>query len=445
MTLLSDEELTNIANNQFTLEFLRAKLVQQVAKDPKTYTGSGGVSQASDGTLELKMYCPIDSGSTLIEEFGVDGMVPGQLIGPEHYFAFEGMDFSGQFWTATNVWVGADVSFPASGCIIRSKLRSIENCRERPVVAGSSRKILVVPGIYKIPFVGAQPGTMEPGFSTCTIDLGAGRTCQIKTRAKALIIDIVLQGEDPEKYPKRVVEAIGIAVGAHLVPHAEITAAENKRVQTVHRLDEDASEYFRIMPPIPGGTPEDFPDFQTFVCAYVEHFHEPFSQLAGFWYRILVAFHSGLENQALVLSTAIEGILKASFPDEGKPDEEFLKQISQAVPKIKELTLGARARERILGALGNAKSSTPSNALYALAKAERIPQQLVSIWKGLRNKSAHADELKWSDAQTQPFIDDLYACLELFYRLIMIRIGYEGAFTQYSSHGWPKGKHFVFT
>lgn len=50
----------------------------------------------------------------------------------------------------------------------------------------------------------------------------------------------------------------------------------------------------------------------------------------------------------------------------------------------------------------------------------------------------HADELQWGDADIQAFIDDLFGCLELFYRLLMLHIGYAGRLTAFSRVGiWP--------
>ncbi|MDO9354118.1 MAG: hypothetical protein Q7T55_10505, partial [Solirubrobacteraceae bacterium] len=54
-----------------------------------------------------------------------------------------------------------------------------------------------------------------------------------------------------------------------------------------------------------------------------------------------------------------------------------------------------------------------------------------------RNKLAHASELEWEEGKMQEFIDSLYACLELFYRLIMIRINYDGSLRSLSKTGWP--------
>ena len=49
MTILTSPELTKIASNSFTLDFVRAKLVQQASTQPKVYEGSGSISQNASG------------------------------------------------------------------------------------------------------------------------------------------------------------------------------------------------------------------------------------------------------------------------------------------------------------------------------------------------------------------------------------------------------------
>ncbi|MEQ6494584.1 hypothetical protein [Pseudomonas aeruginosa] len=178
MTILGNSELEKISNHEFSLDFLRARLVQQIPDSPKEYSGSGCISQSEGGELELKLYCPVDSGDELFEEVGRGYSEPGQLIEAESYFSFEGVDVFGQVWTARNIWVSVDVSFPASGCIIRSKIKSIENRRTQPASSSLARKEIIVPGTYKVPFTDVQPNTKESGYSACTIDFGEGCTCK---------------------------------------------------------------------------------------------------------------------------------------------------------------------------------------------------------------------------------------------------------------------------
>ena len=138
-----------------------------------------------------------------------------------------------------------------------------------------------------------------------------------------------------------------------------------------------------------------------------------------------------------MLTTAIEGLLKKYFSEHGAPDADFVAQAEDAKPKIKAADIGQRIKERILSSLGNALSSTPKNSLHSLVVSEIIPVELIKTWSELRNKSAHADELKQSDAELQDFLDQLFGCLELFYCLLLKHIEYKGNYIRYSQTGWP--------
>jgi hypothetical protein len=441
MTILTSPELTKIASNSFTLDFVRAKLVQQASTQPKVYEGSGSISQNASGALQLKLYCRCEDVQTLVAEIGAEfngaNLLPGQLVGADNYYAFEGVDLTGQTWTASDVAIDVHTGVTAGGRVVHAKrLRQIQS-RRASTHGGTDRAILLVPGSFRVPFTHGQSGTQEAGFSACTLNLGDGETASLKTKERALVVELTLASPDPMVYTQRLLEALGIAIGARLRPQVEVTLATGERLQTVRSLDDDATRSHRLLSPIPTGNPADLIDFQTFVVRFMATFDKPYGELAGYWFRVLFAFGNSLENQALVLSTAIEGLLKAYFPKEMEPDAEYVKQLAEAKPLVKALAIGERARQRLLGSLGNAKDPTPSNALHKLEKQQRIPDGLRSIWKELRNKMSHADELQWGDAQSQLFINDLYGCLELFHRLLMLHIAYEGRLTCFSKVGWP--------
>ena len=133
-------------------------------------------------------------------------------------------------------------------------------------------------------------------------------------------------------------------------------------------------------------------------------------------------------------------MLKDYYSGIGGPDEEFLKQLKDAKPLIKALPVEERVKNYIMSTLGNAKRTSPKNSLYALAQTKLFSENMVALWTKLRNKSTHADELKFETHELQAFIDELHGCLELFYRLVLGKIGYSGEIVQYSVTGWPETK-----
>ncbi len=100
--------------------------------------------------------------------------------------------------------------------------------------------------------------------------------------------------------------------------------------------------------------------------------------------------------------------------------------------------IAERAKSRILSSLANAKFGSPKGALFSLCKSEILDRRLVDLWIELRNKAAHADELNFEPHEFQEFLNSLYGCLELFYRLIFQVVGYKRRMINYSVSGWPE-------
>lgn len=440
--MFTEKDLTAIQSHEFTIDLVRATLVQQVPTAPTTYTGPGSITQTAEGQLHLKMYCQFSSEALMDEfrDFGAgSSLQPGQLIGPENYFALEAVDLTGHVWRATDLWLNTTIGMTSSAGIVRSKLRRVENRINRDEASHSSsrrQKLVVVPGTHRFPFTRSQPNTLEPGFSACEFDLGDGNKCEIRTRGQSVVITTELPDVDPEDYHQRVIDALSLCVGMHLVPQVELTSTELFRSKLIRSVGKVSDDDPKLLPPIRTDSPHAFSGMQEFVQAYLRRIDQPFAQLAGYWYRVLTASHSGLENQALVWTTAIEGLLKTCFPNHGEADEDFVAQVEAAIPVVRALEIGTRARDRMLSTLGSAKGFAAPNALVALARERKIPGNLLKVWKRLRNKSAHAEELRLGAAESQAILNDLYACLELFYRLIMLHIGFNGCMVRYAVDGW---------
>lgn len=441
MTVLTDSELLKITRNNFTLDFVRAKLVQQTSAQPNVYKGSGSIYQDTNGKLRLKLYCCVEDSSEILSEFMSDfngrDYTPGKIVGPDGYYSFEGVDLNGGVWTASDVAIDMHNSVPAGGRVVyATRLRQIQS--QRGVTHREKRSAtLFVPGKFRVPFTHGQSGTVEKGLSSCTLEFGSTETVCLKTKDGALVVDLATTDQDVDNYTQRILEALGIAVGERLRPQVEIVLAGDQCRQIVRSIDDEASRHHRLVTPMPTNSPNGFSDFQEFINRYLSSFNNPYDQFAGYWARVLFSSGGGLENQALVLTTAIEGVLKSYFSIDMAPDAGYVDEIARAKPLVQELDIGERARQRLLNSLGGATTPTASNALRALENHQRIPPNLHSIWRSLRNKMSHADELQWDDTKRQLFVDDLYGCLELFYRLLMLHIDYQGHLTSFSKTGWP--------
>lgn len=439
--MFNETELAKISNGTFVLDFFEATLTQQKDENPNTYTGSASIVQDENKALNLKLIGTLQSvksSSEQIMEALNRNLIPGKIVSSDNYYKFSGIDMSGKVWTAKDVSItSTETNFNHGGRLVHARhLQEIRSITE-PGPFNMAEHYLLIPGKYKIPFVENQPDTSEIGRTKCTVSIENGRNVIIKSKGNNLIVIIKTDEPPTDDYKNRVLEAIGIAVGAHFSPQIEMIRSVNRYELVLRSVKPKHAAALRLEPPIPTFGSLGFPSFEQFIQCYLKTYSEKFHQVAGLWFRVLNASDSNMENQGLIISTACEGVVKAEFREEGKPSKDFLDQLEEAKLIVESLNIQSRAKKRLVSILSSGKNSTMANALYALEENEKIPETLRKTWQKLRHKMAHADELEWREEQAQNFFNELYACLELFYRLIMLRIQYKGAIRKFSKEGWP--------
>jgi hypothetical protein len=447
MTALSVKEKDYVLANSFALEFLNAKLTQKRTSIPTIYQGSASITQDLNGRIQLKLYHIYQNPSHLIQEistaFGDDGLEVGKLIEDSHYYDFEGFDLFGKRWTAPHIWLKGDISLASNGRVVTAELSRIES--EKTISATTTAPIqptnpsaqFFIRGNFSIPFNEAEQVGNSIGITTCILRLPSS-TCTLRKHETHL--EIIIQSvtnELSDEYLNLILEGISIAIGSNLKPQLKSAKSIDSRQVIIYSTN-TKGDAAQLPPPIPTTHPHHAEFLENFVSLFVEKVTGTHSHLVGYWYRILNAFSNDPENSALVLTTCIEGLIKTHFMARGQADKDLLEQIEEAGPLLKEMTIGERVKNLLTTSLGNAKSPRPKSALLSLEESGLITEDLTPLWNKLRNKSAHADELKMETHDLQKFIDELHGCLELFYRLVVHHIGYEGNIIQYAKPGWPE-------
>tara|TARA_Y100000780_G_C13675409_1_gene414024 strand:+ start:607 stop:1944 length:1338 start_codon:yes stop_codon:yes gene_type:complete len=438
---LDNKEIESVIANNLSIDFISMVLTQDTTDKPKSYSGPGSVFLDADGVIRLKMYHVYQDEESIqrdfSDSFSDDGLVPGKIIGDQHYYSLEAVDMKGRQWNSSHISLSGNTSFPARGKIIETSLQKISLAHVR--TEGDELKeelaYFIFPGKYKIPCNTFEKSEKGTSLTLCKLNLG-DYNCEIKKRDS--YIDMLVRGSSVmaiDKYSNILIESISICAGAFLRPKLRIESSKEVRLAVIYSAGKPSTQ--ELQSPIDGMTTRESAHLEEFARKYTNKIGEPFTELFGYWYRVFSESSGELENRALVLTTAIEGLLKKYFQEHGSPDTEFIEQVNDAKPKIKAVEIGKRVKDRILSSLGNAVSPTAKNSLHSLAVSEIIPDELIKIWNELRNKSAHADELKKSDAELQEFLDQLFGCLELFYCLLLRHIEYKGNYIRYSQTGWP--------
>jgi len=431
------DTIEKFTSNTFEIDCIDITLTQKIDKDPIVYIGPGTIRQNENGILELKLYSKInDLKKEISHQF--KHHTPGKIIADENYFTLKAIDMSGVEWISDNIWVSANVSFPASGQVIKSELKEIETIEE-----GSRTKknylLAVVPGKYEIPCNEKEDLPNGGWRLSRSVFTASNLKFDLNKHENYLIINANSPSDFlDEDTSFKLLEALSIILGLVVRPVVIKYTLQDRSVLKIKSV----SDYYpnKNFPyPFKHSTPGDIKSFACFLEKYLVAIDRPFSDLFGYWHKVNRAWQAGIENASLSLGVAIEGILKTYFAEHGLPDDEIAQQANKAKEVLGGLDLGARIRDRLLGSIGGLlNNSSPKGALYHLAQKGIINKTMADKWVKLRNKSVHPDKLNEDPQAFQNYIDLNYTCIALLYLLFFSIIEYDGNYIDYSVNGWPE-------
>ena len=165
--------------------------------------------------------------------------------------------------------------------------------------------------------------------------------------------------------------------------------------------------------------------FVEFINLYVKNRTVTHDPLINYWRRLYYVSDIITDVAALVLTVNIEGMIKNYFSQNRTPSAEVLGYIKLSQKTIRKTKLPSATKDRIQQGLGNMKKLSTTNILRELVSEGVIADAQVLSWTALRNSLAHADNGPDSTEGFEMFIENIYNCLSLFYRLIGLSIGYD--------------------
>ena len=433
------DTIDKFVSNTFEIDCIEITLTQKVDNDPIVYAGPGTIKQNENGRLELKLYCKInDIKKEMSHRF--KHHTPGKIISDDNYFNLKAIDMSGVEWISDNIWVTADVSFPASGQVIKARLREIETYEEGSKKADKNYLFVVLPGKYEIP-CNAKVDLPNGGWRLSrSVFTANNMELDLNKYENYLIINVNSKPEFLNNIDAsiKILEALNIILGKVARPVVmKYTLQENSVLKIKSVPDSFSNREFPtpFKPSAPGG----IQSFSCFLEKYLMAVENPYSDLYGFWHKVNRAWQADIENASLSVGVAIEGLLSSYFRELGLPDDEITKQAHAAIEELNGVELGKRIKKRILDNInGLLNKSSPKSALYNLAQNGVFNKSIADQWVKLRNKSVHPDKLNKDPRAFQKYIDLTYSCIALFYILIFLIIKYDGKYLDYSENGWPE-------
>lgn len=407
--------------------------------EPIVYEGPGLLMQGADKSLSLRVFAPAVG---LVEGYRrelSDPLMPGKLVPGSRYYDFEGYDPHGTLWTATRLSLGVD---HGSGTYIRARPRFIEKREDLSV----THKLAHVQAFLKEQIELPWHVVTTKGELSWSVDRfeGASSDCEweIKKSEIGVWVSFKCQGSLVESRFEHFLRALSILTGRLLRPtYLTLFEGSQQLTRIANRFHDVNTE--KLLAPI--SNDRDFSgDAHLFLDRFMSKAREVEAPLEGlcdlayrYWHRILSARESDIENSSLVLSVAVEGLTKKVVLTRSDVDADFVKEVEMAKPLIKSAGLGPRALSCVLSSLGNATTPKVQDALQRLARDGLISADHLGAWKQLRHAAAHGAVLDVEDEALQEHLDRFHLCIDLFYRLVFILIGYEGRHTDFGSNGWP--------
>ena len=435
------ETIDKFISNSFEIDCFDICLTQKTDKDPIIYTGPGTIYQDEHGILQLKLYSKLND---MYKELSYQSKndTPGKIIAKDDKFTLKATDMFGTEWVADNIWISDSTPCSTEDLVIKTKLDEIKNIKSNEIQSNFKKNSLfiIVPGQYKIP-CNEKEDLPNGGrrlnrtvFSANEIDF------EFRKLDSCLIINANSKTEklDKDTYIK-LIEALSIIIGCKVRPIVIKNTQKDKDVIKIRSVDNSFINK-KLFPPFKHSDPTEFESFTSFLEKYLVNIKSPFSDIFGFWHKISRAWQASIENSSLSIGVAIEGTLKSYFSETGLADEEILQQAEEAKKLIEDSNLGERIKGRLFGSIGLLKNASPKGALNQMVQEKWLNKAMVSEWKELRSKSVHPDKMNQGPIVFQKYINQIYTCLALFYRLVFIIIKYEGSYVDYSEKGWPEKK-----
>lgn len=428
-----DDIIRKLLDGSLTLPLHNCKLTQCGTDAPITYTGYGLIDQNRDLQIQLRIFTEeVDFSEAWMRQFDRP-ITPGILVPDSGYYDFEGLDIDGEKWFAKRLAIKP--SFGANTYIQiepwqLTKSIGTNQAASHPFINAFIPLQIDLPW-HQITQLG-DLGWKTDKFSYETISHEwSARKTELGTWVHFSCSSGRIKGEF-----EHFIQALSILSGKYLVPTVEV---HRTGCDHVIKIRSNKNDQASLLPPIEHRHAEPV-DAHAFIANFLgtQHLSEHRTMIHRMWHRILRARENDIENSSLVLSVAIEGLIMAAIKDSCDKDVELQIAVDFAMPSIESLNLNPRVLRCIKSSLGNAVKAKPKSTLQRLIKQNIIDDTHLEAWGKMRNLGAHGQILSGETEAIQTHLQRFHTCLDLFYRLTFLLIGYSGKHTNYSAAGWPK-------
>jgi hypothetical protein len=437
--ILIGQALETLLARTLVLDCPTMELVPVVEDGRPHYKGSGYLT-FGDGGFDFKLLCDQRYDPGLIVRPAA--AKPGQLLGDSDYYTIHATDVSHKTWQSSEVFPDLQ---KGAGIVASGRVEWIRSITQHQMSLEENVVQLWFPEKLRLPYDQAVHSVSKVGEKMIAESSRAG-AASLSTSGYDIsfrfnegwtTIEASKKGEIPRKVIACLQESLAYVLGRSIQATIiqEFDANQITTTLLSARAKADASHSY---PPLVYRYPADavWRLYENFFRYSVER-DGPTRPLSTTLQYVFHLFNAPLDALALALGVAVEGLLKAEYSSIAKPPSSVLDELKRAEEIIKKSDLSSSTVNRIIGSLGNMKSPSTKDRLYALVQSGIILPSQVAAWDKLRNSTAHAASHEFDDA----FLSLCYEVLVLLYCLAFNLIGYIGSFTDYGTVEWPEREY----
>jgi len=452
-TSLADQALKDaFVEGRLAIDCLEIKLTRNGPGEPSVFACPGSLSVTPEDGIEARLVIPrgvdqpYDMFATINEH---SELRSGQLLPPSRYFKIAAKDVAGNLWTNPSARV--EIEHRLDAFVVKVSCGWVRS--ESAVEDANSSTHMVFMDELRFPDnVIHSLKVMERGkkslklHSSASAGEAAGMLVTFDPRVdrpgpKFGELFAVNQADSPlpSNFDDRLVEAVRFCTATVAEPVMRETVHKGKKV--LEFVQYRPVNKGMLEPPLqPRGNDADFYKllgryFQYASANAVGRDYAPLSAKVGGLFTLKGV---NLDTVALLVSVAVEGVLgEEPFKELGKPSANMLDLFKQMIAHIKDaVAFDPGFIRRVTDVVGGMKSSRVKDKLHALVEASVIDEKDRKAWNDTRNKAAHGS-FEIDPAELQDLIDVVYRLSALVYKLVFLRIDYQGKFTDYGVHDWP--------
>lgn len=427
-----------LTSGKFALSLPQCTVRQRGIDTPWVYAGAGFISQDAEGNLVLRMF----STEHLDERERFARILPkihapGTIVPDSEFYDLAAVDQEGRQWRAERQSIKVIFGF---GNEIHMPLQHLEKVETRDKQTSDSGRGWFIPGDIELPWHLYTNTDRCISLDRFEFD-DAGFVWKAHKVDGGLDVEFAAKHLSLEPHATRFLRALGMLTGQFMDPLVSYSHSDGQLITCIHRRSTQESTHL-LGPMDPRcRDPRDAHRFLACCLQHAERQHperkDQFLLLYRFWHRILRARHGDIENSSLVLSVAIEGIIKALFASEQDADAEFVELVGVAKPSVEGLKINERVRESLLEHLKYAVFPKPKETMRRLKEQGVVTDAHIRAWNQMRNSGAHGAQLEDDAKEIEEHYQRYLCCLDMFYRLLFLAINYQGKYIDRSLAGWP--------